>query len=270
MMQTQKIIKYVALTFAIFLVVTIITGIIGAVLSIGNIFNNDNITDNLETLDVSGTASIINIDVNSVNIVLKEGTTLKAETNNKYINVKQDDNKLFITENNHNWLKNNNGDLIIYIPSDLVIDEMRLNSGAGKITIDKLSTQILYFDLGAGKVTINNLTVSKKAKINGGAGKVSILDGNINNLDLDMGVGKLSITSIITGNSKIDAGVGATELNLIGTNDDYQIKLDKGIGSSTINGNNMSDDSVYGNGTNTIDIDGGVGSIKINISDSKR
>ena len=40
-------------------------------------------------------------------------------------------------------------------------------------------------------------------------------------------------------------------------------ELDKGIGEATLDGIKMGDDSVYGAGNNTIEIDGGVGELKI-------
>ena len=76
-----------------------------------------------------------------------------------------------------------------------------------------------------------------------------------------MGVGELDLSAKLSGNSDIDAGVGRLNLNLIGN--DYKIKVDKGIGSASINGNDIKDDTYYGEGSNIIDIDGGVGSIDI-------
>lgn len=78
-----------------------------------------------------------------------------------------------------------------------------------------------------------------------------------------MGVGELNLTSELSGKSSIDYGVGETNLVLIGTADDYRIELDKGIGEATLDGIKMGDDSVYGAGNNTIEIDGGVGELKI-------
>ena len=74
---------------------------------------------------------------------------------------------------------------------------------------------------------------------------------------------QLSLTSKIIGDSEIDAGVGELNLNLIGSLNDYKIKLDKGIGSASINSEKMRSETYYGTGSNLIDIDGGVGSINI-------
>ena len=50
---------------------------------------------------------------------------------------------------------------------------------------------------------------------------------------------------------------------------DYNISLDKGIGSATLAGNSMDDNTQYGTGSNKIDIDGGVGSISIDFKKNK-
>ena len=59
-----------------------------------------------------------------------------------------------------------------------------------------------------------------------------------------MGVGKLSLISKLTGNNKIDSGIGEMNLSLIGTLEDYKISLDKGIGKAKINRKTMKDDNV--------------------------
>ena len=157
----------------------------------------------------------------------------------------------------------------MYVPSDFIFDRVAIESGASKTNIEELYTKQLYLDLGAGKVMINNLTVLENAKIDGGAGETIIKSSNIHNLDLEMGVGRLSLSSKLTGNNKIDSGIGEMNLSLLGTLDDYCIILDKGLGNATINGKNMSDDTTYGTGENKLDIDGGVGSIQIDFIENR-
>ena len=269
MSEIQRIIKYCAIAFALFLAFSIISSIMYGIITFGAIFESDHKDyENLSSLKMDENTSILDIDVAGTNLILREGDTLKVETNNKYIKTKQSKNKLYITEKNHNWFKTNkNNDLIVYIPKELIFDGVSIDSGAGKVEIDTLSTKTLYLDLGAGKVTINNLTILNQTEIEGGAGAIEIKNGSLNNLDLDIGAGKLTLTALVSGKSEIDAGVGEVNLNLVGSLEDYRIKLDKGIGSATLNQKKMNDEEVYGNGNNSIDIDGGVGSIKIEIVD---
>lgn len=264
MMEAQKIIKYLAMAFAIFLCVSILSSIMSVLVSFGNIFNTSSeITENLKDIDINGKVSILDIDVKSINVVIKEGDMLLAQTNNKHINVKQNEDKLYITQDKHNWFNNDNSQVVIYIPEKLVFDKVSIKAGAGKVEVDELLTNELYLELGAGNVEINKLDVSSKTKIDGGAGKLTINDGTIYDFDLDIGVGSITVNAQLLGDSNIDSGVGKISLNLYGSLNDYKINFDKGIGSATIDGKDMNDDQNYGTGNNTIDIDGGVGSIKI-------
>lgn len=269
MIKAGKIIKYFAIGLAIFLTVNIISMIMYGIISIGMIFNtsDDNyLYENLKTLEVNQNTKSLNIEIASSNIIIKESTTFKVETNNKYIKTKDKNNKLSIIEEKHNLLNNNDSsNLIIYIPSNYHFDNISIENGAGKIEIETLTTNKLNLDLGAGKVNIDNLSVINSTEIDGGAGEITITNSNLNNLDLDMGIGKVTLTSTITGNNEIDAGIGELELNLVGVMDNYKIILDKGIGNATLNNEKMKDSTYYGNGSNLIDISGGIGSIKINL-----
>lgn len=261
----QKIIKYLAIAFAMFLTFSIISGIAYGVSVIGNLFDDDkkDITEKLNDLEINANTLLLDVNISSSNIIIKRGDTFKVETNNKYINSKQDKNKLYIKEKKHNLIHNNNSELILYIPNDFVFDGVSIQTGVGKVNIETLSTKQLYLKLGAGKVDINNLNASENAKIDGGAGDININAISINNLDLDMGVGKLALIAKLIGNNKINSGVGKINLSLIGTLEDYEISLDKGIGKATIDGNDMKDNNTYGTGINKLDIDGGIGNIDI-------
>lgn len=264
MSKAQKIIKYLAFAFALFLAFSIISSIIYGLSFVGDMFDNDKQSSNLKELKINNNALVLDINVSSSNINIKQGNTLKVETNNKYIYTNQYKNKLYIKEKKHNLFnKNDDNKLTVYVPKSFVFDLVNIEVGASKLNISSLTTKKLSLNLGAGKVEIDNLNVANSADIEGGAGEIVIEDSNITNLDLDMGAGKLLLNSKLTGNSKIEAGVGKMDLLLIGSLNDYSITLDKGIGSVTINNSNMENDKTYGMGTNKIDIDGGVGSINI-------
>lgn len=268
MRETSKLIKYLAIAFALFLAFSIISGIVYGVTVIGDIITDNpdsvNVNEKFDEIVFNENITGLDINVKSVNLIIKEGDQLKAETNNKEMNYKIDNSKLYIVEDKHNWFsKNNDSDLIIYLPSGTSFNNIKIESGAGKISVDNLSTDTLNLDLGAGKVNINNLNVTNKSEIDGGAGEIIIKDGNINNLDLDMGVGRVELNTLLTGSNEIDAGIGELVLNLVGIIDNYKLHLNKGIGEILVDGNSMKDDSVYGNGNNTVNIDGGIGKIDI-------
>ena len=269
MIKIQKIIKYVAIGLAMILTVNIISAIIYGITEVGIYFisnenNTDSINKELANIHVDNNISILDIEVATSNIIIKEGNEIKIETDNKYIKLTEKNNKLFITEEKHKWLNiKKDGDLTIYIPSTYIFDNITIENGAGKIEIQTLNTKRLNLELGFGKAEINHLMVSNNAEIEGGTGEIAIHSSKINNLDLDMGMGKTTINGLITGNSKIDAGVGALHLNLLGTLNDYEIILEKGLGNATLNKQKMNNNTHNGNGDNLINITGGIGNIKI-------
>lgn len=215
MSTVQKIIKYLALAFAIFIIVSIISGIIIGITGITGIINFSKSRDiRLESLEeittnIKGTEiASLKIEVAYTNLEIKKGETFKAETNNKYIKCTQSKDEIIIKEKGSNWFSNmDSTDLILYIPENMLFDEVKIETGAGEINIDNLETNELDLEIGAGTVTVQKLKVLDKAKIDGGAGKVEILSGEINNLNLDMGAGKFALTSKLTGSNDIDEGV---------------------------------------------------------------
>lgn len=270
----QKTIKYLAIAFALFLTFSIISGIASGILMIGNIFDDKDdyeILEELKELGIENDAKVLDIDIKGTNIVIKTGDVFKVETSNKYIKCKQDKDMISITEREHNWFSSNKNKstLIVYVPEDMILDGTSINSGAGKVEIETLSTKVLNLDLGAGKVSINHLNVLNNTEIDGGAGELVINNSNLNNLDLDMGIGKFTLTGKLSGTTEIDHGVGAMELKLLGNKDDYQIHLDKGLGSVTVDGNKIKDDETIGNGINKMNIEGGIGSIDIDFIEEK-
>lgn len=251
MTTAQKIIKYIATAFALFLVVTIISAILsagyGILNSIGLIHTKDNIiTEDFKVIsnDVKE-VSTLKIDLACTNLEIKVGDKFKVETNNSKIVFEENNGNAQIKEKNENWLNNNNNssDLIVYIPEAI---------------------PNLYLELGAGDVHIENIVVTQQIEINGGVGKTDLKSCKINNLQANLGMGEFTFYGELTGKNTISSGIGEVNLNLINNKEDYTIDVSKGIGTVVLDGENVEADRKYGNGENYLDIDGGIGDININ------
>lgn len=279
MTSIQKIIKYLAIAFAMFLIIAIISSILFGVYIFSNILgltknielNNkplEEITINSENITntVGTETTVLKLELGAINLQIRNGDTLKVESNNSNILCTQNNNQLIIKEKSKNFISinNNNNDLIIYVPEDMVFDKVKIEAGAGEIKIESLKTNDLSFEMGAGKVEIQKLNVLNKAEVEGGAGKTEILSGEINNLDLDLGIGEYILNSKLAGRNEISAGVGSIKINLTDGVENYTIKASKGIGSIVLGGKEISDNTEYGTGDTYIKIEGGLGSIEIN------
>lgn len=263
MITVQKIIKYLALVFAIFLSVSIITGICGALFTIANLFGA-NTESEIVNQSIGSDFTSISVNLSAAELEIKTGDKFAVETNHKYLKCEEQDDILKISETRTLFASHSGGmKVILTVPKGIHFDYVDIRAGAGSVTIDELSSNMLDIELGAGELKAGELVATYKAEIDGGAGSVTISGGRLNNADIDMGVGELNLTSELSGKSSIDYGIGETNLVLIGEEDDYKIELDKGIGEAWLAGRKMSDDSVYGAGENFIEIDGGIGELNI-------
>lgn len=267
----QKVIKYLAIAFAIALIVGIITTIVRVVSSIPltlKIGKNNNDSNNIiETSSdfENENVAFLDIDIAYSNLTIRKGESLKVESSNKNIQCKQDKQKIEIKERESNWFNNTKKEeLIVYVPENIQFDKVNINTGVGKVNIEILNTKVLKMDLGAGETSIQNINITESAKIDTGAGKVNIKEAKINDLRCDLGIGATEISAKLLENTRIGTGVGSLKLDVLGKKEEYETKINKGLGNVTIDEEKISDNEVVGNGENKIDIDGGVGEIKIN------
>lgn len=265
----QKVIKYLAMAFAIFLTVTIIGGILGAAGLFSGFFAEDAVMEDMKTYDLTSDISNLNIHINAADLYIKQGNAFSVESNLKYLKVEEKGNVLTVAETKKFSGTYNGAMLTIYVPAGTVFDNTTLITGAGRLTIDDLSSGTLAFELGAGDVSITSLIATKSADIEGGAGRITISDGALKNLDLEMGVGQLNLTSALSGDCQLDLGIGESNIMLIGNKEDYRLELEKGIGNIRVDGKNVSDYGSSGNGVNKVEINGGIGAINVDFGASE-
>lgn len=275
MTTTQKIIKYLAIAFALFLVISIFSIIFGLSREIISSINSDKKDSKLleEYTTISNNVNNIEsfkIDISNDNIEIKEGEKFEVKTNDPDVKFYHENSKVKIkTDKTFSWHLSNSsrGTIIIYLPNEFNISELDLNLGAGKIDIDKIFVEILLMDLGAGTMTAKEINVYEKATINGGAGNINIYSGTINNLNLKLGAGNASIESDLTGSNTLTTGVGKLNLGLSRSKDNYKFDISKGLGNIILNDFDVSEDILIGDGETKIKISGAVGNIIINTAE---
>ena len=258
----QKIVKYLAIAFAIFLIVSIVGGILGAV-GIWNMFSGGSaVSDTVKSYQIPSPISSLEITINAADLTVQQADRFLVESNLQDLKVTERNGKLILEEDSGFAASYTGAKLTVYIPSQTVLESVNIKTGAGKLTVDTLIANSVRLELGAGEVRFEQLTAYEKADIEGGAGKITVAGGSLANLDLEMGVGQLNLTSALVGSSELDLGVGETNLTLIGSETAYALDMEKGLGSITVNGEDVSRYS-SAKGKNRIDIDGGIGAIRV-------
>lgn len=275
MTTTQKIIKYLAIAFALFLVISIFSIIFGLSREIISSINSDKKDSKLleEYTTISNNVNNIEsfkIDISNDDIEIKEGEKFEVKTNDPDVKFYHENSKVKIkTDKTFSWHLSNSsrGTIIIYLPNEFNITELDLNLGAGKIDIDKIFVETLLMDLGAGTMTAKEINVYEKATINGGAGNINIYSGTINNLNLKLDAGNASIQSDLTGSNTLTTGVGKLNLGLSRSKDNYKFDISKGLGNIILNDFEVSEDILIGDGEAKIKISGAIGNIIINTAE---
>ena len=222
---TQKVIKYLAFGFAIFLIVTILSGIVYGVLGIATVGKliDDNSTVAIECENKEKPCLKIALSIS--NLEVKKGDKLSVETKNEKIEVVQDDHKLVITEHGRHFFERyHDREVIVYIPEDMKFEKVGISGGVGSIYIEKLYAK---------------------------------------ELEMALGIGETKIIALETEKADISTGIGEVSVGLISRAEDYEIEAEKGLGDITLDGKSVSNYHKEGSGLKQIKIKGGIGSIKI-------
>lgn len=267
MTKFNKIIKYFALALAISIIFNIVYAGMYAIYFVGSMIGDFSYNESKEInekIELTNNITSLKINLNYTNLDIVKSDTLAIEFNNEIINFDQKDETLIIKEKRKNWFKNDSrSKLVIYMPEHIMLEKTDIETGAGIINIEILTSEKLSLSIGVGKTKLQNINIIDSATIEGGVGETTISSGRINNLDLEVGVGKFTLDAILTGNNDIEAGVGSLSLNLIDGIENYTIKASKGLGSISIDGSSIKDSVPYGTGNSYIDIEGGIGSISV-------
>lgn len=268
----QRVIKVLAICFAVFLIVNIFGWIMFGLSFFVNISGKSNIESNEK---VENTYSYpeeeyinidrLDIDISVAGLIIKTGDSLRVETEEVKDNVivREVNGTLKIEEkSNWFWNKKRLENIVIYIPEQTKLSKIDIDTGGGEIKIDGIYAKAFDIDHGAGRLEISN-SIFDEVDIDGGAGETEILDCILNDFKLSAGVGRVKITGEIKGNSEIECGIGELDVSLKGNKEDYKIMAEKGLGSIRIDKIEQGNDTIFGSGKNIIKLEGGIGSIEI-------
>lgn len=270
MHSAQQVIKTFAIALAFVIVGAIVTAGYATLLvasDVVGLWQRDSEEASLESKYdyISGAITELHVDVKIAKLRIVRGEDFAIRSDSNYVSYSQRENRLSVVERDHNVFANSlDTEVVIYVPEAMKLDLLEVNNGAGNVEIDGIEAKRMEFDLGAGKAVLKNLVSQQDTVVSCGAGMTEITDSWLYGLDLDMGAGKVVLDGRLLGRAEISAGVGALELNLRGAVDDYYLSIEHGIGSVKVNGEKRSGETItYGSGPHQIYIDGGVGSIQV-------
>lgn len=279
MNSVQRTIKYVATAFAILLAVGIITAITSLVINVVSLVSGKPLWEDRDRIDFSqeftGVQSI-SISNSTGDLYIVPSDTFQVEASNVLDSFKakvSSSGTLIISEESFNplqWInfgnmKSYKSKITVYIPEDFIAKKVSIDSGAGNVVIDALKTKQLILDAGAGNIS-GSYIEADDVEIDGGVGNITLTEVRFNHTDIDNGVGNLRMEGILLGENRIDCGVGDVNLNLVGREEEYNIKIDSGVGNIRVNGTKVKNINSNQGAKNSIHIDGGVGNVSVDIN----
>ena len=232
-------------------------------LALASCANENVVLDDSQTYEITSDIHSLDIQINAADFKIKHGDAFSVESNLKYLSVSEKNGVLTIVDEAKSNSNYTNAILTLYVPNGIVFHDVDIETGAAKMTVDTLSASSVELKLGAGDVRFESLNASSNVDIEGGAGQITIVSGTLNDLSLEMGMGELNLRAAVLGESDLKFGVGESNLTLIGSKDDYKVDVEKGLGSISVDGKNVSDFGSSGNGQSHIHIEGGIGAVHI-------
>ena len=247
-------------------IITVITLAI-LIVCLAGCSKQDVVLDETKTYEITSEIHSLDVQINAADFKIVSADEFSVESNLKYLSVSEKNGVLKIEDEPKSNSNYSNAILTLYVPNDVVFNDVDIETGSAKMTVDTLSANSIELKLGAGDVRFESLNASADVDIEGGAGRITIVSGTLNNLSLEMGAGELNLTAAVLGYSDLKFGVGESNVTLIGSKDDYKVDIDKGIGNITVDGKTVTDFGSSGNGRNHIEINGGVGAIHLNFKE---
>lgn len=270
MTSIQKLIKIIADAIAIGLVVSIVGSAATLVITISgiNAIRNEikeaQANEELSVYSVENNISNISLDLAVSSLAIKKGDKFSICYSDGF-GIRSKNGILYIEDDATQLLDfGDSRRVIITVPKNKTLDKISISSGLGSIYIEDLICNRLDLDLGIGSTDIDYIKVSSKAEIDGGIGNITVKGGLLGNLDYSVGIGKSDITAKLSGDSEIEAGIGDLKLSLLGGQNIYTLKGEAGIGPIRVGSETLS--GKMGIGENKVDIDGGIGSVRIDFA----
>lgn len=262
----QKAIKYAAMAFGIFLIVSIFGGAL-SILGFFHLLGSGDVLDTPRTYPIAQKVESLELDISAARLYIVQGDSFFLESNLEKLEIREEEGKLSLRESEKSWFfLGSEGFVTLTVPEDCVLNQVEISTGAAEVNLEGLTAREVELSLGAGKAELHGLTALDSGKLEGGAGKITLENAALHNFRLELGVGTLDFSGSLTGSSTLDCGVGSVTMRLAGTREDYTFSVEKGLGSISIAGESASDGAVVGSGPNALSVTGGIGSIRIDFA----
>ncbi len=172
------------------------------------------------------------------------------------------------------WRPGLSGDVnvMIAIPKGKAFKEFSFKTDAGSVHMThRILADEAALEIDAGELIAEEVIAEKELSVDVGAGNASISRFSAGELAADCGVGELSLSGTAQNEVDAECGVGTISLTLMGRQEDFDYKIDCGLGQVRVNGDeysSLSVDKVIDNGAGKeVSLTCGVGTISVKVEE---
>lgn len=276
----QKFIKYGAIAFGIYLSITIVFVLLGIARGFVGASRNDEFKDltrdeeEYHTENITRTyENIKNLEVNveETELIIRNGDTFRIEGTNipDRMEIEQDGDRLKVSDEElPSSFSDENIVVTIYVPEEIKLDTIDLEINYVPADIQKLNTTNLKLDIYNNYCEIDEI-IADNMEFKNEEGNLDIYDAEVGRLLFDSESGVEDVSLDITGNAEINLEYSYTDMNLIGTQEDYQISTRNQSGNTYIDGETITTNAeTRGSGNAKINIDNVNADIFINFREA--
>lgn len=183
-----------------------------------------------------------------------------------------------------------NTKIYLYLPENMVLDEIDIDLGAGKLQAGYLRAREIEIEAGAGKCDFEGLEAAESVDISMGAGKITVDALTAKEVKLDMAAGDLKVNhaqisrktemnmsmgsadlqGMFAGEVDVECSMGNLTLNLEGAEKDYNYEIESGMGNVRIGGksyNVIDEHEIYNGAGSTMEIACSMGTVDVNFTE---
>ena len=156
----------------------------------------------------------------------------------------------------------------LYLPRGHRFHAITLKNGAGDVHMEKekISCDTIKAEIGAGKWTVSGMIVEKCLRAEIGAGDVTMSQMDVKRMDISCGVGNFNYQGKLSGDSKIECGMGNCKLHLDQKESDFGYDMKLGMGKIAVNNRSIKNKETRirrENTQGTLSLECGMGKIEV-------
>lgn len=118
----------------------------------------------------------------------------------------------------------------LYVPEGCHFKKADIDLGAGEMEFGALDAERIMLGVGAGRIVVDDLR-AEALEMEIGAGQIEIKEIMVKSLEAEADAGELLVSGSVEGDVDVSCAVGNVELNLAGSQQDFNYRLEGAMGN---------------------------------------